>query len=178
MRRSQNARSLAARSLAPALLAAGVALGGCAANFSPRSDGFSNDRFTYESTAMSPKSVALIDVRTEQTIWSVDVPVGQKVTMRFDTVVEDTNPIYPDSMKWVIQPIKSNSWRGSQEILVPGPEARLIELSLRAVPEELGGLSAMPEEPAYEAEPEIDGEAADDDAVDPNGLPIEEPAEG
>jgi hypothetical protein len=187
MRRSQTARQIAARSLALALLATGVGLGGCATDFSPRSNGFSNDRFTYESTTMSPKSVALVDIRTEQTIWSIDVPVGQKLTMQFDSVIDGENPVYPDVMKWVVQPIRLNSWRGSQEILVPGPEARLIELSLRPTPEYPGDFAAMPEEPAFEPvdiEPdaddmdaEMDAEPMENEPIDPNGLPVDEPAE-
>lgn len=170
MRRRQNARLIPARSLALATILAGATIAGCGATrFSPEGTGFSEDRFTYVSTSTSPKTVALVDIRTDQVLWSVDVPVGQKLTMKFESVIDGENPVFPDVMEWVVQPVRLNSWRGSQQMLVPGPEARLIEMSLRPTPEYPGDVAAMPEAPAFEPvdiEPDADDEPLMDEPMD------------
>jgi len=127
-----------------AALAGGLSLGACS-NFSPGGSGFSEDRFTYASTEWSPKTVELIDTRNGQTMWSVDVPVGQKLTLNFDKVYEPEDSGFPDRMKWVIQKIESDSWKGFQTMMAPPSNSRLLQMTLRPAPEAAGQTSAMPE---------------------------------
>jgi hypothetical protein len=183
MPHASTASLIARRSLAAGLIAAALVAGGCrSTTFTPRGDGFSNDRFTYASTSMSPKTVTLVDTRTDETLWSLDVPVGEKLTIKFEEVIDGENPVYPDVMEWVVQPMQRNSWRGKQSMLVPGSEARLIEMTLRPTPEYPGQLAGMPEPPVIEDEPAepdpwmgdrpaLDEPEADETSVDDNGLP-------
>lgn len=48
--------------------------------------GCSNDRFVVHSTAPVPKGVAIVDVNTNQTLWSKDIPVGQTLVLDGDNV--------------------------------------------------------------------------------------------
>jgi hypothetical protein len=66
-----------ARRLAPTLLTvlgllATLALTGC-----------SQDRHVYRSTQMQPKSVSLVSLVTQETLWTMDVPVGQQLLLDF-----------------------------------------------------------------------------------------------
>ncbi len=137
-------------SFALCFASAGLLLTGCGSSFSPAGSGFSEDRFTYESTEWSPKTVELIDTRTDQTLWSIDIPVGQKLTMQFETAYDNDNTEYPERMKWVVQPISKRSWKGKESMLVPGPTSRLIEMTLRPAPEAMDQTVAMPELPAID----------------------------
>jgi len=173
MSHAPSALAASRRALAIAGLASASLLGACeSTTFSPSGTGFSNDRFTYASTSMSPKTVALVDTRTDETLWSLDVPVGQKLTIKFEEIIDGENPVYPDLMEWVVQPIQRNSWRGKQSMPVPGTEARLIEMTLRSTPEYPGQLAGMPEPPVESDEdPNPWLEDAEEPAADENGLP-------
>ncbi len=150
------------------LLALAALLSGCYSSFSPGGNSFSNNHFTYASDAWSPKSVELIDTRTGQTLWSVDVPVGKKITMKFERNLGQAETSFPDRMTWVVQNLKSNSWRGKQEMIVPGRDARLVELSIRPAPEYPEEQVAMAEPPALDPEPlgEDMSEPMDDASTD------------
>lgn len=149
---------LACSALSLALM---VGAAGCGSVFKAGGDTFSNDHFTYESTTWSPKSVEVVDTRTGQTLWSLDVPVGQKVTMKFEEEHGDRDPSFPDRMTWVVQRLDGDSWRGKKSMLVPGSGSRLVEVSLRPVPEMPSQTAASPEPPALQPEGELDA----------NGLP-------
>jgi len=97
------------------LLAAGaVALTGCAA---------STDETTFRSTPHQAKSVSLIDTTTGETLWAMDVPVGQKLET---TIVRDphskgrkiltADEEPPSAMEWALydiadddQPVRRNT---------------------------------------------------------------------
>lgn len=158
-------RSTATFGLAAIVAFAGGVAGCESTNFTPRGNGFSNDRFTWESTAWSPKTIELVDTRNEQTLWSIDIPVGQKLTVNFDDRSRpNRDAVYPDRMEWVVQPITRNSWAGKQEMLVPPADARLLEMTLRSSPELPSVTAGTPEPPALEPEP------ADRPDADENGL--------
>src|SRR4051812_3931179 len=60
-----------------------AAMAGCwTMGYSPGGRQASLDEFTYESTADHPYSLYLIDLRTRETIWSMDVPVGKEVVIK------------------------------------------------------------------------------------------------
>ena len=142
------------------VIALASALPACESVFSAGGDTFSNDHFTYESTTWVPKSVELIDTRNGQVLWALDIPVGQKVTMKFEPERGDRDETYPDRMTWVVQRLDSDSWRGAQDMLVPGPSSRLVTFDVRPAPE-------YPEQTAsYEEPPALEPEAA----PDANGL--------
>ncbi|MEO0717137.1 MAG: efflux RND transporter permease subunit, partial [Planctomycetota bacterium] len=97
--------------------------------------GLAIDQYTYVSRPWEPKTITLIDVRTNEPVWTVDVPVGKQLTMRF---YEDKNPdnaITPDNMRWQIQDEGTKFGQMANTTLVPPAEVRRIDVELRAVPE-------------------------------------------
>jgi len=171
----------AAHTCSLALVACTIAaawLGGCSTNFLPRGSGYSGDADTYESTTWSPKTVELVDVRTDQVIWSIDIPVGQKLSFVFkEDTSGDRDPHMPEVMSWVVQPINSHSWRGRQKMKVPDPTSRLVVMSLRDAPEQAPREEAVFDAPPPALEPEAQPEATPmpaEQAVDENGTPIQD----
>jgi hypothetical protein len=74
--------------------AALLALGGCASN-----------QFTYTSTTTVSQTVKLVELSSNEVIWSVDVPVGQQLTLDFNDRNDKTNPARPDLMSWRLSEI-------------------------------------------------------------------------
>ena len=114
-----------------ALVGAGLGLGGCYMEGGPR---FSADRFTYESRPWSPKTVSVVDTRTEETVWSVDVPVGQQLVISFDRG-RGPNENKPDLMAWAVMEAGRVSGRLVNQMAAPPADARRVEMELRPVPE-------------------------------------------
>ncbi|MCA9310215.1 MAG: hypothetical protein KDA21_03360 [Phycisphaerales bacterium] len=94
----------------------------------------SNDRHVYQSTAWYPQTITLMDTRTGESIWSVDVPVGKQLIVGFRGGA-GPNPSKPDVMYWSLT--DSGRRTGSQKSMmaVPGPDARLLVPTKRATPE-------------------------------------------
>ena len=121
------------------ILALTGALAGAAAcnkqgRFKPGGDGVSRDQFTYESASWMPQTVTIHDTRTGEAIWSMDIPVGQQLVVRF---VRDAGPdeFYPDAMRWAMMERGTRQGTLSNMIGVPPADARLIEPTLRPAPE-------------------------------------------
>lgn len=137
------------RRMAPALALAGMIMlgSGCV---SEGGRPWSDDTFTYVSTAWFPKTVSLLDTRTGETLWSVDVPVGQQLTASFRKG-SGPNPFKPDMMDWTISEAgRGGSWMRNR-IPVPDRHARRLEMTLRPAPEFAG---AVPSVRPFDAEAE------------------------
>lgn len=138
-------------------LAAGVAAGlaavagGC---WQPGGAWGSEDRFTYDSTPWQPQTVAVYDTSTGQAVWSVDVPVGQRVVMKFVSPAELRNEVYPDVLKWDVWPSSREFGNPEREVRVPSRLTRRIDVTLRPAPE------AAPELPPAEVEIRNDSDEA------------------
>jgi hypothetical protein len=130
------------RFLAPlAPLAASLVLAGCA--YTPGGPLKSNDQFTYESTVYQPVNVALVDTRTSETIWSMEVPVGRKVTVRFYHDKTEGYEDYPDLMKWEVQGDEDFNGILRSKITVPDRWSRRIDVTYRDAPEFYPGAEPM-----------------------------------
>jgi hypothetical protein len=114
-------RLLALASLTAALL------GGCNA-YSPGGSGKTNDVFTYESTAAMPATVVLKDMRSGETLWTNEVPVGKRLVVRFHSNRYKENPAMPDMMRWGV--LKSGQKYGEldSEMAVPDQYSRRLDL--------------------------------------------------
>ncbi|MBL8991376.1 MAG: hypothetical protein JNJ48_07330 [Phycisphaerae bacterium] len=122
------------------LLCAAAAAGGC---WAPGGPGYSGDQYCYESHSYQPWTVSIIDTRTGQTVFSMDVPVGRELVFKFyeergDKVgvgERDPSPIYPDMMKWDLWPKGQRYGEPQKTLSVPAAEHRRIDSKLRKVPE-------------------------------------------
>lgn len=116
---------------------------------------YSANRFTYISTPDSPKTITLYDVTSNQAIWSYEIPVGRQLVIDFNrNAGEGEGSDYPDLMKWNDFPAGELIGLLGNELSVPPPTARRVELTLRVSPESIGeDLLAPPPTPAAQAEP-------------------------
>lgn len=130
--------------------------------------GYSDDRYTYWSEPWAPKTISLIDTRTDETIWSVDVPVGKQLVVRFREGKGEGEHM-PDLMQWGL--MERGAMFGGLDNQMPAPDrfTRKLEMSLRPRPESAeeetptssapGGEENTAEAPAAESP----SEAATDD---------------
>ncbi|MEM9372296.1 MAG: hypothetical protein AAGA55_01515 [Planctomycetota bacterium] len=130
----------AGRLVGTALVLATLGLmGGC---LTPGGAGRSADEFTYVSTPWEPLTVTLYDRRDNTPLWTVDVPVGSKVSLRFypDKETSGTDRM-PDIMRWDIFDQDKSLRRLTNAMSVPGADSRLLRVSLRedvpAFPDEI-----------------------------------------
>ena len=92
----------------------------------------STDSFTYISTPFEPLTVTLYDQRDHEPLWTVDVPVGQKVTIRFQkNKAKEGTTRRPDIMQWEIYDQTKRRANLSNTMAVPPANSRLLKVSLR-----------------------------------------------
>jgi len=118
-------------------LAASLGLAGCNATSHTEGGGQnSDDSFTYVSTTYQPKTVTVIDTRDGEELWSVDVPVGEKLVVQFfEGRAKKATPENPDVMKWGLGKASQSRLGLRNSMPVPPASARRLDMSLRATPE-------------------------------------------
>jgi hypothetical protein len=91
--------------------------------------------FTYESTPSKPITITIIDTRSEEPVFRMDIPVGRRLAMQFIDGGGDDPVIRPDRLEWSL--LEAGSVTGSldNKLNVPPSQARRIEYSLRTAPE-------------------------------------------
>ncbi len=80
---------------------------------------------------MAPQSVAVVDTRTGETVWAMDIPAGQQLTIHFKDVGKRSNELGYDEMDWQLNVIGSPNRSLGSTIRVPPAHARRIDGSLR-----------------------------------------------
>ncbi len=97
----------------------------------------SKDAYSYESTPYQPLTVTVVDSTTGESLWAMDVPVNQKLKMRFydDRTVDDATGNRQAMMRWDLMEPSKNSGSLNNEIAVPLAHSRRIDVTLRDVPE-------------------------------------------
>jgi len=125
--------------------------------------GYSADRHAYVSRTWSPKTVTLVDVRSGEAVWSVDVPVDRKLVLGFRPGANSENDVdNPDLMIWDLMGPNENFGTLNNQLPVPPTHARLIDMSLRPVPEYAS--AALPER-RPEPSSEVIDRAPEEDTV-------------
>lgn len=145
---------------AAVLLALG--LGACSlTEMRPGGNMRSDDQFTYMSTPDLPVSVDLVDIRDNTIVWSLDVPLGQKLTIRFyEDGARDGDPNASDTMKWEVYDAQLQGTFLRNKIVVPPASARRLDVSYRETPEYYAEPGQIPP-PPFDPLPPVprDGEA-------------------
>ena len=119
-----------------ALLASGTGCGMAYKTWYHESgSGAAIDQFTYVSRPFEPKTVSLIDTNTNETLWTVDIPVGKQLTMRFYPDKGQTNSTVPDLMRWDIQDEGTKFRTLTNTMMVPPAGVRRVDVELRPIPE-------------------------------------------
>jgi len=97
--------------------------------------GTSDDKMVYVSRAFDAKTITVIDTRTGEALWTMDVPVGRKLVIDFEEGKAGDTPDRPDLMRWELMD-DSDLYGGLDNAMpVPVADCRRIDVSLRAVPE-------------------------------------------
>ncbi len=110
--------------------AAALLLGGCL-GYTAGGPMQSLDQYTYESIPDYPQTVALKDTTTDQVIWSMEVPIGQKLVVRFKPVIKDPDPARPDIMYWDVMPMTEEYEELDNAMPVPPHWQRRLDVSYR-----------------------------------------------
>jgi len=125
--------------------AAGAMLagGGCLqfAGQTPAGPHHSADMYTYESTRFTPQTVTLVDLRTQEELWTTDVPVGQRLVVRFFDNANEGTEQFPAQMRWALMDAGGGPRPLANEVVAPPQDARRLDVEFRDAPEE------APEEP-------------------------------
>ena len=124
------------------LAGAGLVASGCAGpGLAYRSyhdeggSGVSQDAFVYVSRPHEPKTVTVMDTRTGEALWTMDVPVGRKLVIDFEENKADGTPDRPDLMRWELMDASDLTGRLGNAMPVPIASARRIDMTLRTGPE-------------------------------------------
>jgi len=106
----------------------GALLSGCSASL---------DAHTYESTPMLPMTVTVVDSTTGESLWAMDVPVNQKLRVRFydDRRPDDVSGNRTAMMRWELTSTDKSTGKLRNEIAVPQAHSRRIDVTLRDIPE-------------------------------------------
>jgi hypothetical protein len=131
------------RSLCGFVAAAGLLTAACGPTgvyrpyFDEGGSGASINEFTYVSLPHQPKSVSVIDTRTQEVIFSMDIPVGQQLVMNFDDKkeAEAKDRYMPATMRWALMPAGNRYGSLSNRLSVPAASSRLVEWDIRPGPE-------------------------------------------
>lgn len=111
-----------------------LVLGGCWTPGGTR--GWSPDSYTYESFSYAPQTVTVKDVRTGETLWTYDIPVGMQLSFKFHPGArKDIDPNFPDLMKWDVWEVGTRFGQPRNELAVPGARDRMVDVSIRKGPE-------------------------------------------
>jgi hypothetical protein len=116
--------------------------------YAPGGSFWSADSFCWESDEWNPKTITLVDTRTGQAFWSMDIPVGKELVVEFLEGRGDANTVTPDMMQWDIWPAGTRYGMPSRKLNVPGKSARRLDLTYRPVPELPEDMRAKPVETA------------------------------
>lgn len=96
----------------------------------------SNATFTYISSTWSPKTIRVIDTRTQEAFFTIRLPVGKQLTFRFLEGKGDDPVLTPDRMQWEVWDAPHKTGKLSNQLTVPPSSARRIQVDMRPGPEE------------------------------------------
>ena len=119
------------------ILVASLGFGGCS-TYSPggglmASTAGTASALTYPSTAESPKTISIVDVRTGEMVFERAIPPGNQMSLQFfSTKYQQGDPGRPETMRYAIQTLGQRTGRLGTEVAVPPSWARRIDVYLRA----------------------------------------------
>jgi hypothetical protein len=116
-------------------VAAALILAGC---YSP-SGGLIKRRHaanTYYSTESKPATVTIVDTRTEEPFFTIEIPVGKQLTLDFQEGKGDDPDLTPDLMVYQIFDLGTSIGKLRNSVTVPNAYSRRIDVDYRPAPEE------------------------------------------
>ncbi len=99
---------------------------------------------TYYSTEYRPTTVSLVDTRTEEVIFSMEIPVGKQLALEFMQGEGPDEVALPDVMRYQVADIGRTSGKLSDALPVPNAVTRRIDVDYRRTPEAMPALADQP----------------------------------
>lgn len=95
------------------------------------------DSHSYMSTPTLPMTVTIVDTTTGESLWALDVPVDQKLRVRFydEREPRDATGNRTAMMRWELTGPDKKSGKLRNETAVPKAHSRRIDVTLREIPE-------------------------------------------
>jgi hypothetical protein len=91
---------------------------------------------TYYSTESMPATVTIVDTRTEEPFFTIEIPVGKQLTLDFQEGEGDDPVLTPDLMVYEVFPLGTSIGRLRNSVTVPNVYSRRIDVDYRQAPEE------------------------------------------
>ncbi len=91
--------------------------------------------YTYISTEMKPVTITLVDTRTEQPFFKLDIPVGKQLSFNFLGGKGDDPVTRPDRLTYAIWESNTETGRLTNQLTCPPQDCVRIDYSLRKAPE-------------------------------------------
>ncbi len=90
--------------------------------------------YTYISTSMRAVIISIVDVRTEEAFFTMEIPPGQQLTFNFLEGGGD-DPVYtPDRMVWAVWVAGEENGKLDNQLTCPPAAARRIDYDIRKGP--------------------------------------------
>jgi hypothetical protein len=90
---------------------------------------------TYYSTQAYPATITIVDTRTEEPFFTVEIPAGHELVVDFEEGKGDDDVLTPDLMIYEIFPIGTSIGRLRNSVTVPSSYCRRIDVDYREAPE-------------------------------------------
>ena len=96
---------------------------------------WSGGSHTYWSTETQPKTVRLVDLRTDEVLFNIDIPPGKQLVIDFLSG-EGDDPVYtPDLMRYEVMDLGNEFGKLRSAMSIPAAPSRRLEMSIRQGPE-------------------------------------------
>jgi len=96
---------------------------------------YSGGGYTYVSSEMRPVTIAVIDTRTEEPFFKLEVPPGKQLTMNFLEGGGDDPVERPDRMVYAIMDAGTSVGRLTNQLTCPPMGSRRVDYVVRTGPE-------------------------------------------
>ena len=119
--------------------------------------------FTFISTPTRPVTVTLVDTRSQEMFFKMDIPAGKQLTFKFIEGSGSGSRAEPTKMIWEMWEAKTEFGELDNQLICPPASCRRIDVTYRPAPED------MPEDPTLLIPPDFQDQTVG--ANSPNGGP-------
>ncbi len=92
--------------------------------------------FVFISTPTRPVTVTLVDTRTQESFFKMDIPPGKQLTFKFIEGSGSGSRVEPTKMIWEMWEAKTEFGSLDNELICPPASCRRIDVTYRPAPEE------------------------------------------
>ncbi|MFG0328610.1 MAG: hypothetical protein ACF8PN_01820 [Phycisphaerales bacterium] len=97
--------------------------------------GYKGSPHSWISTTNQPLTLTLVDIRSGEELWTMDIPVNHKLVTRFRRGGGDDPINRPDRLDYELMDLRHRTGGLNSSISVPASHARRWESSVRPAPE-------------------------------------------